>query len=115
MSQYVKTPFRFWKFSGRASRKEYIGYFLFNNLIAVIVFMLSRNNFDVFTPGIKILLISMIPQPALSVRRLHDAGDTGWLSLAIFIPVIGTLVFLYFMSREGDVGENRYGKDPRVR
>ena len=50
---------------------------------------------------------------ALSVRRLHDIGRTGWWVLISIIPVIGAVVLLVFMSLDSEPGSNRYGANPK--
>lgn len=65
-------------------------------------------------------LISFIPNLALTVRRLHDLGMSGWLLIPIYIgmalPLIGGLVSLGFiiaMFLPGSKGPNKYGDDPK--
>lgn len=61
----------------------------------------------------------IIPSLALSVRRFHDLGQTGWLVLVFIllsaIPIIGSLgslaQIIWFCFR-GTVGPNQYGPDP---
>lgn len=60
-------------------------------------------------------LVTFIPQLAVTVRRFHDSGRTGWLYLVVFLPVIGGLALLYFMVIDGTRGENAYGLDPKGR
>ena len=57
-------------------------------------------------------LATIAPGVAVTVRRLHDTGKTGWLALVGLIPVVG-LVLLYFMAVEGDPGPNEHGPDPK--
>ena len=53
-----------------------------------------------------------LPWIAVGVRRLHDVNKSGWWYLLILLPVIGTLVLLYFFVQRGAGGSNDYG--PRV-
>ena len=53
-----------------------------------------------------------IPAIAVTARRLHDIGRSGWDQLWALIPVIGTLVVLWWMIKPGDEGDNRYGPNP---
>jgi len=41
-------------------------------------------------------LAILVPTIALSVRRLHDVGYTGWLVLLALIPSVGGLILLVF-------------------
>jgi uncharacterized membrane protein YhaH (DUF805 family) len=51
----------------------------------------------------------MIPGMAVSVRRLHDTGRSGWWLLITFVPVIGGIVFFYFMVLDSNPETNEYG------
>ncbi len=57
-------------------------------------------------------LAILLPQLAVAARRLHDAGRTGWWLLIGLIPLIGTLVLLWFFIQRGDAGANAYGPPP---
>ncbi|MDB5680109.1 DUF805 domain-containing protein [Sphingomonas bacterium] len=59
-------------------------------------------------------LASIIPGWALTVRRLHDQGTSGWLILTTFIPYIGLIFVLVFGCIPGNDFENEYGPDPRL-
>ena len=52
---------------------------------------------------------------ALSVKRLHDTGRSGWALLALSVPVLGPLWLLLQLSRRSVEGSNRYGSDPVAR
>ena len=56
---------------------------------------------------------SSIPSLAVSVRRLHDTGRSGWWLLVVLVPLVGWLIVLYFMVQPGETAENRYGPDPK--
>jgi uncharacterized membrane protein YhaH (DUF805 family) len=54
-----------------------------------------------------------IPYLAVSVRRLHDVGKSGWMLLLSFIPIIGAiwLLVLFFTDSSED---NEYGPNPKM-
>ena len=54
-------------------------------------------------------LALLLPNLAVSVRRLHDTDRSGWWLLLSFIPIFGTLALLYFMVLRGTEGSNRFG------
>lgn len=58
-------------------------------------------------------LIVFLPGLAVSVRRLHDTGHSGWYYLLTFIPILGALFLLYFFVSDSAPEENRYGKSPK--
>ncbi len=47
-----------------------------------------------------------------AIQRLHDLGNSGWLSLLIFVPLANFLFFLYLLFARGEDGENGYGPPP---
>ena len=50
---------------------------------------------------------------AVSIKRWHDRGKSGWWIFISFIPLVGpiwSLVETGFL--EGDKGDNEYGPDP---
>ena len=64
------------------------------------------------------LLATIIPGIAVTVRRLHDAGITGWIYLVLvitgfFVPFLPNIAWLILMMIPGTKGANAYGNDPR--
>ena len=111
MDWYFDVLKKYVVFSGRARRKEYWFFVLFNLMIAVIMLML-----DILL-GIPVfyliyVLATILPNLSVSVRRLHDTNRSGWWLLISLIPIVGIIVLLVFVSLEGTKGENRYGDDP---
>lgn len=51
----------------------------------------------------------------VSIQRLHDISQTGWVLLALLIPVLGPIWLLVQLLRRGVEGKNRYGPDPAAR
>ncbi|MFV1999016.1 MAG: DUF805 domain-containing protein [Acidimicrobiia bacterium] len=50
---------------------------------------------------------------AVSIKRWHDRGKSGWWILIVLIPFIGYLWALIETGfLEGDKGDNQYGSDP---
>ena len=70
--------FHVWKnygnFEGRASRKEYWNFVLFNFLVTLILALVSAGILSV----IYVILV-IVPSVAVAVRRLHDVGKSGWM------------------------------------
>lgn len=69
----------FANFNGRARRKEYWMFFLFNFLIAyglqVVAMVLGENGGAIFAIVAMLYgLASIIPSIAIAVRRMHDVG-----------------------------------------
>lgn len=121
MNWYITAIKKYATFSGRARRKEYWYFFLFNVLISMVLGFVDglTGNFEPASgfgllSGIYTLSV-LIPGIAVGVRRLHDTGRTGWWLLIILIPLIGALVLLYFMILDSNSGSNKYGNDPKDR
>jgi len=51
----------------------------------------------------------------LAIRRCHDLGYTGWLSLLAYIPYIGIIPALFFLFMKGEETSNVYGDPPKSR
>jgi len=101
------------RFQGRAGRREFWGFFLFIALcfaLAVFLDSLIRSGAEV-GGGLFFALVflgSLIPAIAVSVRRLHDLGVTGWLYLLTILPGVNVL-FLIAFAFPGQQHANRYG------
>ena len=119
MSWYLEVLKKYAVFSGRARRKEYWMFFLIN-LIILVVLSIIDNLIGTVTrqggPGVLQGLYSLavlIPTLAVTVRRLHDTGRTGWWILIGLIPVIGNIVLLIFLVLDSEPGANEYGPNPK--
>lgn len=112
MEWYLKVIRNYAGFTGRARRKEFWMFALVNFLI-VILLRIVQDILGV-PPLISILysLFILIPSWALFVRRLHDTGSSGWLSLLALIPLVGLIVVLVFGCLDSD-GTNKYGISPK--
>jgi len=94
-------------FKGIASRPEYWYFVLFNLIISIILSIInSILNNDIL--GTLYSLVILIPSIAVSVRRLHDIGKSGWMMLILLIPLIGFIWFIVLMARPSKKGENKY-------
>jgi len=101
-------------FSGRSTRAEYWYFVLYNIIIALSIAFLGAIIGD--EQGILYVLylfIVFIPQLAVSVRRLHDIGKSGWIFLVSLIPLIGFLWMLILFTTDSDSGTNKYGPNPK--
>ena len=113
MKWYLEALKKYAVFSGRARRKEYWMFLLFNIIITVAVVFIA--DFFTFPRIIAIYALGlMIPTIAVQVRRLHDTGRSGWWSLMNFIPLIGPIVLIIFLVQQGSNEENKFGKNPKL-
>lgn len=113
MNWYLEVLKKYAVFNGRARRKEYWMFVLFNVIIGFVLGFIE----GLFGgPGIIGLLYSLavlIPGIAVAVRRLHDTGRSGWWFLIAFVPIIGAIVLLVFMVQDSEPGQNQYGVNPK--
>jgi len=118
MNWYLEVLKKYTVFNGRASRREYWMFFLFNFIFACVAIVLDRvlglTIKDIGYGPIYLLyaLGTLIPGIAVGIRRLHDTGRSGWYMLVAFIPCVGGIILLVLFATPGDVGENEYGPDP---
>lgn len=64
------------------------------------------------TGSVIALLLAGPPSIAVTSRRLHDLGVTGWATLAMLIPTIGQIGSIIIGLPAGKKGDNQYGPDP---
>ena len=120
MNWYIDVLKKYAVFSGRAQRAEYWYFVLFNILISFVLAVIDSTTGS-FSPetGIGFLgglysLAILIPSIAVSVRRLHDTGRTGWWLLIFLVPLIGAITLLIFMIFDSHPGDNEYGPNHNI-
>jgi len=119
MKWYIEVLNKYSVFSGRARRKEYWYFFLFNLIISFILAFIDgmiglysyEIGFGIF--GFLYMLAVFVPGTAVTVRRLHDTGRSAWWFFILLVPIIGAIVFLVFLVLDGDSDDNQYGKNPK--
>ena len=115
MDWYLQVLRNYAVFDGRARRKEYWYFVLFNFLIStalLVMAIVTGSSGMGLLSGIYPLAI-LIPSFAVAIRRLHDTDRSGWWLFIALIPLIGAIVLLVFMLQEGKPGENQYGSNPK--
>lgn len=113
MEWYLKVLQNYVGFSGRARRKEYWMFVLFNFIAGIILGIIEA---VIGLPGILSGLYSLailIPSLAVVFRRLHDTGKSGWWILISLVPIAGSIILLVFMCLDSDAGTNKYGPNPK--
>ena len=59
------------------------------------------------------MLVFLYPALAIYAKRWHDRGKSGWWTLIILVPLIGSIWFLVECGfLRGTEGPNQYGNDP---
>lgn len=99
-------------FNGRARRKEYWMFTLFAVLSCTLTLFLDTvTGKPIFSALLMLALV--IPSFAVTVRRLHDTGRSGWYFLLSFIPIAGPIVLFVFNVSDSRPGTNAYGPNPK--
>ncbi|MEY4766465.1 MAG: hypothetical protein RI907_3138 [Pseudomonadota bacterium] len=105
-------------FSGRARRQEFWHFMLISMASAIgLLFIDFQTHMVDHELGMGTLsgifvLATFLPSMAVSVRRLHDLGKSGWWWLVSLVPYLGVLVLLFMCAQPGQYGANEYGEDP---
>jgi uncharacterized membrane protein YhaH (DUF805 family) len=120
MNWYIKVLKNYANFSGRARRKEFWFFALFNMIFAIAAAIVDNVLGIAFEDtGYGPLyclygLAVLIPGIAVSIRRLHDIGKSGWYYLLVLIPCVGGIILLVFALTPGDTYDNEFGSDPKA-
>jgi uncharacterized membrane protein YhaH (DUF805 family) len=121
-------------FTGRARRSEFWWAYLFYLLAYAIPYGIGFGLFIASTDpatgepsgplavvgglilGLSILvgLGLILPLLAVSVRRLHDTGRSGFWYFISFVPLVGGIILLVFLAQDTQRGPNAYGPDPKA-
>jgi uncharacterized membrane protein YhaH (DUF805 family) len=117
------------QFAGRASRAEFWLFVLAQVIITFVFFLLgigaaglgvllhsdTVTNDGLITVVVLYLLYRIaliVPDLAVSVRRLHDTGKSGWWYLICLVPYVGGLVLFIFFILDSQPGPNQWGPHP---
>ena len=93
-------------FSGRATRSEDWYFFLFNTIVSTVLAAVPM------VAGIW-MLVALVPGLAVAIRRLHDAGKSGWYYLWLLVPIVGTILVLVQFFKDS-APDNIWGPNPKV-
>ncbi len=134
---------RYAQFTGRATRSEFWYFMLFSMIISIILSILdgalgTGYTYDIAEVALETTSVAaasvtteqtigymstlysftiLIPTIAVSIRRLHDSGKSGWWLLIGIIPIvnfIGIFVLIYFYIKDSQPDENNYGENPKA-
>lgn len=112
MEYYIGAWKKYADFTGRARRKEYWMFFLFNLIVSVVLNLVDMALGSMLISSLYSLAI-LLPSLAIGARRLHDTGRSGWWQLIALIPIIGIIVLIVFYCQDSQ-DENDYGENPKA-
>ena len=97
---------RYVDFKGRSRRSEYWWASL---VIGIVGALLSS-----IIPQLSGLwnLAILVPSIAVSVRRLHDIGKSGWWYLINLIPLVGQIIMIIWACKDS-TEDNQWGPNPK--
>lgn len=127
MNWFIKAFTNYVGFQGRARRREFWFYTLFMMIIMAVLSAVfpgesafyggGGSSFSFYyTPSPIVMvaqLVFLLPSLAVSVRRLHDTGRSGWWVLIGLIPFVGIIVLIVFFCQDS-VAANEHGPNPKV-
>lgn len=103
-------------FNGRASRSEYWYFYLFNfiivNVLSIATVIVDEESASAFFLILWVLysFITFLPSLAALTRRLHDVGKGGQNIFLLLVPIIGPVIIIMDLCKEGESGKNRFGR-----
>ncbi|PJL58700.1 DUF805 domain-containing protein [Stenotrophomonas maltophilia] len=120
MQEMILPLKRYAQFEGRANRREYWMFQLFLLIVSAVLMVPLIAGLVMQSDGLGIAsiilfvvfwLATLLPIIAVTVRRLHDCNQSGWLYLLVFIPFGGLVIFVFALL-PGTPQENVYGPVP---
>ncbi|MCM3098949.1 DUF805 domain-containing protein [Priestia megaterium] len=114
MKWYLHVLKNYATFQGRATRKEYWMFVLFNFIIWCVLSAIELIT-DI-PPFLRIvyLVVVFIPSLAVTARRLHDIGRSGWWQLISIIPIAGSICLFILLCLRSEVTANIYDTDTQA-
>ncbi|MBP6398881.1 MAG: DUF805 domain-containing protein [Saprospiraceae bacterium] len=118
MNWYLKVLKQYADFEGRARRMEYWMFTVINLGIYVVLYLLMflMGGEKAILPMALIVIYSLavfLPNLAVSVRRMHDVGKSGWMLLVAIVPILGAIYLLVLYFTDSEPGDNAYGPNPK--
>lgn len=119
-SESIKTCLtkKYFTINGRATRAEYWWFQLFVHLLIFAPFLAIMPFVEESSGVVPIVIfvgllaaLLLVPKFCVTIRRLHDAGLSGWCFLVNLIPYVGGII-LFVMTLMGSDKDNKWGSNP---
>lgn len=106
---------RYVDFSSRSTRPQFWWWILWSVLINIAsgIVDLSLGMGEAGPINILTSLAMFLPTLAVSIRRLHDIGRSGWWYLIVLVPLVGWIVLIVFFCTKPQEEGNQWGVAPR--
>lgn len=104
----------YFQFKGRASRKEYLSFLIFDNLLLFLMGFLiniSSSNMVTITIAGVYKLISIFPSVSVTVRRAHDINLSAWW--CFIDPNKSDIIFCSTKTDDDNIKTFRYTQDQK--
>ena len=98
---------RYVDFNGRSRRSEYWWAYLAVVIISAVLTVVLGELAYIWS------LATLVPQIAITIRRLHDIGKSGWWYLIGAVPLVGGILLIIWFCRDSDPAINRWGNSPK--
>ena len=122
---------KYFDFKGRASNSEFWSFFFFLAIVGLVLvllfFVLLGSEAVAVWVLILLFILNFFPYIAVTARRLHDFGRSGWIQCIFIIGYyadefletgeviywITTVIFFIYISQKSTPGENKFGSVPK--
>jgi len=113
MKWFLKVLKQYADFKSRARRTEYWMFTLFYCIFALVAGIIDGILGLEIGVGALLALALLVPSFAVSVRRLHDIGKSGWNLLFMLLPIVGWILLIVWACKDSQAGENKWGANPK--
>lgn len=103
---------KFADFSGRASKQEWMYFFLLYLAVGLVVSIITRISDGAGAFVSLLSLVLLVPMLAVSWRRFHDQGRSGLRTLIWLVPLVGWIIYIIWSIAPGEPGPNAHGPNP---
>jgi len=119
LQYWVKCFILYFYARGRATPSELVSFHLVNFIIFMgIMIAFASIGSGPAIPGwvaLGCFVVTLPPTLSVTVRRLHDAGYSGWFVLIYFLPVFGWILLAFvLLLNPSQRHTNKYGRHPRA-
>jgi uncharacterized membrane protein YhaH (DUF805 family) len=107
----------YFSFRGRVSRQAYWFFMVAPSVLLGILFGVVAH-FAEHASFVSLVLLAPVllwSSVAVSLKRLHDIGMSGWWTVLCFIPYLNFIAAIVMGLIPGQTGANAYGSDPHRR